>query len=156
MIVSRSGIMHPQSPPLTTGETVLKESDDLDVLGVTFDSKMTFEKHLRSLSRAASQRLSILRKSCRVFHNRSLLLRCFRGFLLPVLEFCSAMWCLAVDTHIKLRDRVVSGVRFLTGGVFSVTLLIVDLWQYCMCMPYKIRCNRCTLSMVSYLCVESS
>ena len=47
MIVSRSCIMHPHSPPLTIGGTVLKESDDLVILGVTFDSKMTFEKHLR-------------------------------------------------------------------------------------------------------------
>ena len=41
MIVSRSRTMHPQSPPLTIGRTVLKESDDLVILGVTFDSKMT-------------------------------------------------------------------------------------------------------------------
>ena len=54
--------MHPQSPPLTIDGTVLKESDDL-ILGVTFDSKLTFEKHLRSVSRAASQRLGVLRKS---------------------------------------------------------------------------------------------
>ena len=54
MIVSRSCTMHPQSPPLTIGGTVLKESDDLVILGVTFDSKMTFEKHLLSVSRAAS------------------------------------------------------------------------------------------------------
>ena len=47
MTVSRSRTMHPQSPPLTIGGTVLKESDDLVILGVTFDSKMTFEKHLR-------------------------------------------------------------------------------------------------------------
>ena len=63
MIVSRSRTMHPQSPPLTIGFTVLKEFDNLGILGVTFDSKMTFEKHLRSVSRAASQRLGILRKS---------------------------------------------------------------------------------------------
>ena len=52
MIVSRSHTMHPQSPPLTIGGTVLEETDDLVILGVTFDSKMTFEKHLRSISRA--------------------------------------------------------------------------------------------------------
>ena len=34
----------------TIGGTVLKESDDLVILGVTIDSKMTFEKHLRSVS----------------------------------------------------------------------------------------------------------
>ena len=63
MIVSRSRTMHPQPPLLTIESTVLKESVDLDTLGVTFDSKLTFEKHVRSVSRAASQRLSILRKS---------------------------------------------------------------------------------------------
>ena len=72
MIVSRSRTMHPQSPQLTIGGNVLKKSDDLVILGVTFDSKMTFEKHLRSVSRAASQRLGILRKSWRVFHDRLL------------------------------------------------------------------------------------
>ena len=99
MIVSRSHTMYPQSPPLTIGGIVLKESDDLVILGETFDSKMTFEKHLRSVSRAASQRLGILRKYWRVFHDRSLLGRCFRGFVLPVLEYCSAVRCSAADTH---------------------------------------------------------
>ena len=86
MIVSRSRTMHPQLPSLTIGGTVLKDSDDLVILGVTFDSQMTFKKHLRSVSRAASQRLGILRKSWRVFHERSILGRCFRGFVLLVLE----------------------------------------------------------------------
>ena len=61
MIVSRSRTMHPQLPQLTIGGTVQNESDDLVILGVTFDSKMTFEKNLHSVSRAASQRLGILR-----------------------------------------------------------------------------------------------
>ena len=47
IIVARSRTMHPKSPPITIGGTVLKESDDLDILG---DSKITFEKHLRSVS----------------------------------------------------------------------------------------------------------
>ena len=105
MIISRSRRMHPQSPPLTIGGTILVESDDLVILGVTFDSKMTFEKHLGWVSRAASLRLGILRKSWRVIHDRSLLGRCFRGFVLPVLEYCSAVWCSAADTHLKLLDR---------------------------------------------------
>ena len=137
--------MHPQSPALTIGGTVLKESDDLVILRVTFDSKTTFEKHLRSVSRAASQRHGIL--SWQVFHDRSLLGRCFRGFILPVLEYCSAVWYSAADTHLKLLNRAVSGARFLTGGVFecdiahrrSVAVL---------CMLYKIRCNPMTILMV--------
>ena len=61
-------------------------------------------------------------------------------FVLLVLEYCSAVWCSAVDTHLKLLVRAVSGARFLTGGVFecdiahrrSVAVL---------CMLFKIRCN---------------
>ena len=48
MIVSRSRTMHPQSSALIIGVTVLKASDDLSIFGVTFDSKMTFAKQLRS------------------------------------------------------------------------------------------------------------
>ena len=106
--------MHRQSPPLTIGRTVLKESDDPVSSGVTFDSKMTFEKHLCSVSRADSRRLCILRKSWRVFHDRSLLGRCFWGFVLPVLEYRSAVWCSAANTHIKLLDWAVSGTQFLS------------------------------------------
>ena len=94
----------------------------------------------RSVSRAVSQRLGILRKSWQVFHDRLTLGRYFRGLILSVLEYCSAVWCSAADTHIKLLDRVVSDASFLTGRVFkcdlahrrSVTVL---------CMLYKIRCN---------------
>ena len=110
------------------------------ILGVTFDSKITFEKLLRLFSRAASERHGILRKSWRVFHDRSLRGRCFRGVVLPVLEYCSAVWCSAADTHLKILDRVVRGSQSQTGGVFecdiahrrSVAVL---------CMQYKIRCN---------------
>ena len=73
MIFSRSLTMHPQPLPLTINAFVLKESVDLEIFGVTFDSKLTFEKHLRSFSRASSQRLGILRKSWRVFHDRLLI-----------------------------------------------------------------------------------
>ena len=73
-----------------------------------FDFKMIFEKHLRSVSRAAFQRLGILRKYWRVLHDRLLLGRCFRSFVLPVLEYCSAMWCSAADTYLKLLDHIVT------------------------------------------------
>ena len=133
--------MHPQSPPLAIGGTVLKESDDHVILGVTFDSKMTFEKHLRSASRAASQRLGILRKSWRVFHDRALLGRWFRDFVLPVLHYCSAVWCSAADTHLKLLNRSVSGAaRFLTGGVFECDISHRRSFAV-LCMLFKIRCN---------------
>ena len=92
---------------------------------------MTFEKHLRSVSSAAFQRLGILWMFSRVFHDRLLLGWCFRGFVLSVLEYCSAMWCLAADTHLNnaLLDLVISGASFITGGAFE--------WQYYALLPLK-------------------
>ena len=138
--------MHSQSPALTISGTVLKEPDDFVIFGVIFDSKMTFEKRLRSVSRAASQRFGILRKFWQVFDDRLLLGRCFRCFVLPVLEYCSAVWCSAADTHLKLLASVVSGASFLTMSVtLSVTLFECYL-VHCqsvavLCVLYKIRCN---------------
>ena len=60
-------------------------------LGATFDSNLTYEKHHRSVNRAASQRLGILRKSWRVFNSTLLPERWFPSFVMPVLEYCSAV-----------------------------------------------------------------
>ena len=90
---------------------MLNEPDDVDILGVTFDPKI-FYKHLRSVSRAASQRFGILRKSWQVFHDRSLRVSCFWGFVVTVLGYCSVVWCSAADTHLKLLDHIVSGACF--------------------------------------------
>ena len=71
MIVSKSLTVHPQATPMTLDGTVLKESPDLVILGVTFDDEMTFAKHLRSVSSSVAQRLGIMRKSWQIFHDLS-------------------------------------------------------------------------------------
>ena len=65
------------------------------------------------------------------------------GFVLPVLEYCSTVWCSAADTHIKLLYCLVSGARILTGGVFECdiahrrSMAVLCMLYYL----YKIRCN---------------
>ena len=90
------------------------------------------------VSRAASQRLGILRKSWLVFHDKLLIGRCFWGFVLPVLEYCSAVWCRTVFQILAIHT--LSGACFLAGGVLNYNLshrrsLAV------LCMLYKIRCS---------------
>ena len=101
---------------------------------------MTFERHLRSVSSAAAQRLGIMRKSWKEFHDRSLLLRSFWSFVLPVWKYCSPMWCSAADSHLKLLDRFVRSAGFLAGGVLEWNLShrrsVAEL-----CMLFKIKSN---------------
>ena len=107
---------------------MLKESADLVILGVTFDAKMIFEKHLRCVSSAAAQRLGIMRKSWQVFHDRSLLLRSFWSFVLRA------------DSHLKLLDSVVRSAGFQAGGVLDCDLAnrrsVAEL-----CVLFKIKSN---------------
>ena len=106
MIVSRSLTMHPQSPALTIGETVLKESDDLVILGVTFDSKMTIQKHHCLVSRAASQRLGSPGEYSMIDH--------FLGDVIGVLS--CLFWSTVLQCGARLLillDSVASGARFL-------------------------------------------
>lgn len=54
--------LHPLSPALTLDQTILKKSDDLDMLEITFDAEMVFEKHLFPVSTVEARRLGIMRK----------------------------------------------------------------------------------------------
>jgi len=122
MLVSRSRTVNPPAPALYLDGVELKNVKSLVILGVTFDSKLTFEEHLRLVSKSVSQRIGILRKSWKVFRDSQVLLRCFNCFLLPVLEYCSAVWCSAADSHLKLPDRAVAGAKFLVGEALSCDL----------------------------------
>ena len=50
MIVSRSRTVFPPHPDLLVGSTSLNSWDSLKILGVMFDSKFTFERHICSIS----------------------------------------------------------------------------------------------------------
>ena len=57
-----------------------------------------------------------------------------------LLEYYSAFWCSAADTHLRLLNRVVSGASFLIGGVSECDLAhrrSVAILR----MLYKISCN---------------
>ena len=88
---------------------------------------------------AASQRLGILSNPWRVFHDWSLLGRCFRGFVLAILEYyCGAR----LQIHILNYWTVLSvhGASFLIAGVFECDIAHRRSMAV-LCMLYKIRCN---------------
>ena len=92
----------------------MKESDDLVILGVTFDARMTFENRLRSVPRAAA------RKSWLVFFDRLLLLRSFWSNALPILEYCSAVLCSAGNSHLNPLDSDVGSAVFFSWRCVKV------------------------------------
>ena len=79
-----------------------------------------------------------MRKSWQLFHDRSLLLRSFRSFVLLFLEYCSAVWRSAEDSHLKLLDRVVRVLFF--SGVLECNLANRRSVAV-LCMLFKIHSN---------------
>ena len=136
MIVSRSRTVYPNHRDLFINNVVLTTCRSFKILGVLFDNKFTFEQHVRSLSSSVAQKISLLRKSYKIFGDPSVLRKCFNSFILPCLEYCSPAWSSAASSHLKLLDRNVRACKFLIPD------LEVDLWHRrsvsSLCLLHKI------------------
>ena len=136
MIVSRSRTLIPNHPDLSIEDIILPTCDSFKILGVLFDSKFTFEKHIRTVSSSVAQKIGLLRKSFKIFGDPSVLKKCFNTFILPCLEYCAPAWASAANCHLHLLDRNVRSCEFLVPD------LKVDLKHRravsSLCMLYKI------------------
>ena len=117
MIWTSLQITNSSSPinPIDSGWNSAEESADRFILWVMFDAKVTFEKHLRSVSSAAAQRLGITRKSWQIFHDWSFLLRFF--FLCP-------------DSLVVLLSTVVFGCRLTSDTVGQSSQFFFSRWCF--------------------------
>ena len=99
LIISRSRTLDPPHPVLIISDTRLTTNSSIKILGVTLDSKLTFEQHIRSVSASVAQKIGLLRKSFKIFNDPLILKHCFNTFILPVLEYCAPVWSSAADSH---------------------------------------------------------
>ena len=136
MIVSRSRTVFPPHPDLLVGSTSLNSCEFFKIVGVMFDSKFTFERHIRSISSSVAQKIGLLRKSFRIFGDHDVLLRCFNSFILPCLEYCSLVWSSAADSHRKLLDKNLRACKFLIPNL-TISLQHRHFISS-LCMLYKI------------------
>ena len=74
---SRSRTVNPPHGDLVLNMVSICASANLDILGWKFDSRLTFEDHVRDIVSRVSQRIGILRLAKHVFVDNSVLLRCY-------------------------------------------------------------------------------
>ena len=110
LVVSRSRTVSPPHSDLVLSVVSIRASPNLDILGVKFDSKLTFEDHVRGIVSRISQRIGILRLVKRIFVDTSVLLRCYFAFVLQILEYCSPWWGSAAECHLQVLERQVYSV----------------------------------------------
>ena len=121
LFVSRSRTLVPSFPNVVLNNCIIDPVNEVKILGVTIDEKLTFEKHLRSVARSASSRLGLMRRA-RYFFDSDFVSICFWSFILPVLEYGSTVWASAAQCHLALLDSIVHRAISLTGGELKCDL----------------------------------
>lgn len=79
--------------PLTLTDFTLSSTTNPRILGVTFDTKLSFKTHLQKVSIQATRKLQLLRKISGNKHaSRNILLTVYKTLILPTLEYASTTW----------------------------------------------------------------
>ena len=87
--VNRSQTVKSPHGDLFLSVVSIPASPNLDILGVKFDSKLTFEGQVRFIVFRVSQRIGIFRLIKRIFVDTSVFLHCYYAFLSTYLEYFS-------------------------------------------------------------------
>lgn len=111
MIISRSRTQVPLHPPLYISGGRIDEVASFYLLKVTFDSKLTFEQHIRSLSSSIAQKAGLLQKCFKTFGRNSFVLKSFYVFTLLHFSYSTAVWMSAANFQLELLDRAFNLIK---------------------------------------------
>ena len=80
-----------RNPVLTCEGAVIPSQDEMELLGVTIDNKLQFERQIRKISRKVSQPVAILNRLKKIlpFELRTDI---YRAFIAPHFNYCSESW----------------------------------------------------------------
>ena len=92
MVVSQSRTSAPGYGEFTPGSAELEEVKFLRILGVTFDSTLTFEIHLREEVSKAARILRVVRRARKLFDCPRVLKSYFNSYVLFSAKYCAPVW----------------------------------------------------------------
>ncbi|KAI5742864.1 hypothetical protein M8J77_012058 [Diaphorina citri] len=138
------------SPVLTYNDSQLKFVDNTKFLGLTWDAKMNWSLHVQTVKNRALNSLNALKMvSCKKWGvRRSVLLRFYKSFTLPILDYGCFIYGSAKD-HVlnKLNTVHHAGIRIATGAMR--TSPVVSLYADSGIPPLSLRRSKLMLNYVS-------
>ena len=93
------------TPALTFNDTVIFDKSSLQLLGVSFDSALSYRCHICSIAVRANQRLGLLKKASPFLDCRSRD-RVYKAFVRPIMACCPLALMGAAHTHLHQLARV--------------------------------------------------
>lgn len=92
-------------PQIVFDGIVVADEPSLKLLGVEFDSSLSYRKHIRQISARARQRLGLLKKASAILPPLHME-KAYKGFVRPLLEYCPLVWMGAADSHLQQLTNV--------------------------------------------------
>lgn len=112
LVVSRSQL----NIRLSFDEKELTPQEEVEVLGVTYDSKLTFRTHIEQLTRTASRKLASLRRISWLLDNRGREVL-YKAQIRSSLEYSCLAWGGAANKYLTLLNKIQDrAVRIIQGG----------------------------------------
>merc|ERR1712030_25780 len=130
-------------------DSTITNSNNLNILGLNINSKLSWKPHINQLAKAASQKLGILYR-CRPFFTCEQLLRIYKGLIRPCLEYCSHVWGGSSSTH--LLDRVESkAYRLINSPTVTANIPSLSLRRNVVSLSlfYRYYFVRCSVELAS-------
>ena len=108
-------------------------SSSLKFLGIKFDDKLTFEKHICNITSSIAKKTGLIRKCYKTLGNNYTVLKSFYAFILPCFEYCSPVWYFASKSYLKKLDRALNNICFFLSDL----LINLEIWRkyslVCLC-----------------------
>ena len=90
---------------LKFGEDTLTIKDSINILGIEVDSKLSFDRHLESVARKASLRVTLLRRVRHLLDAEGLM-TLYKAQVRPIMEYSPLSWMSSARRHLSLLDKV--------------------------------------------------
>ena len=126
-------------PDLTFDGTILQHSDSIKLLGVTFDTHLSYRNHLRAVALRANQRIGFFRKASRVLNRQGRMVT-YKGFIRYLLEYAPLVWIGAAQSHIQALDRIQRKAMKIIGDQTLLPTLATRRLVSALTYLYKLQC----------------
>ena len=139
----------PSNFPVSFDGSVVSPVDNINILGLNMNKKMSWKPHITTVARVASKKLRVLFR-LRNFFSSSQLLQLHKGLIRPCMEYCYHIW--GGSGFTRLLDSFESKAkRLMNCSVLSSSLDLLSLRRDVgvLSLFYRDRSGRCSRELTT-------
>ncbi len=159
MLFTRNKRIKTYSPYSLNGTPLTRVSDITD-LGVVFDEKLSFIKHIDHICNSSMKLLGLIFRTCRSFSDINALKMIYFSYVRSKLEYCSIVWNPIYKNHTQKIEKIQR--KFLKYLCFKVDGIYPEqgIENYILCNRFDVKSLSCrrkflAIQFLHKLCVHN-